>query len=149
MPKNEPLFAFEWTGKAVGVNHRYADKGSKRLNPAYAAFKESIRMKSSGGKGHREPPVTCDVVLDIWMSIDAARDSDSLLKPLFDGLEWDAYTRIGQLKNDNQIKGYYVVTEKKKRGTPDIVRVKALKVDGILVSGVYGSAEIIDEEKGK
>jgi hypothetical protein len=129
MPKNEPLFAFEWQGKAVGVNDRYADRSSKRLNPEYAAFKESIRMKCSGGKGHREPPVTCDVFLNIWMSIDAARDSDSLLKPLFDGLEWDAYTRIGQLRNDNQVRGYYVATDRKKRGTPDSIRVEAFKAE--------------------
>ena len=124
MPRSK-LFSFEWSGKAVGVNDRYADRRSKRLSPEYAAFKSLIRWASCDGMGHSKPPITAPVWLCITMYIDKARDSDSLLKPLFDGMEWDAFTKIGMLKNDNQIKPYFVMPHAKIRGSDDLITVSA------------------------
>jgi Holliday junction resolvase RusA-like endonuclease len=122
MPKSKPLFSFVWKGRAVGVNHRYADKGSKRLNPAYTNFKHEIRFACTGN-----PPTiyTGELWLRITMHIDPARDSDSLLKPLFDGMEEHNITKLGCIKNDNQIRGYSVSTYPHKRGEQDRIETKS------------------------
>lgn len=131
MPENEPLFSFTWEGKAVGANHQFADKRSKRLNPAYAAFKHeirtacSVRHESMGGLLPIIYPVP--LFLRINMYIDRMRDSDSLLKPLFDGLQFDPFSKLGVIKNDRQIRGYTVITFPHKRGAADRIELKAYK----------------------
>ncbi len=63
------------------------------------------------------------------MRIDAMRDSDSLLKPLFDGLEYDPKLRIGVIKNDRQIAGYSVIKSVHKKGYRDLISVTAFEWD--------------------
>ena len=132
--KNDPIFSFTWEGRAVGANHQFADKRSKRLNPGYANFKDliriacSIRQESMGGLLPLIYPKP--LFLYINMYIDAMRDSDSLLKPLFDGMEYDPRTKLGVIRNDRQIRGYIVMTFPHKRGEPDRIEVKAYDLDG-------------------
>lgn len=128
MQKIEPLFSFDWTGTAVGNNDRFEFRSSKKLNPTYASFKESIRFACCGSIARRSPPVCSRVFLYTRMHIDPARDTDGLLKALFDGMEWDAFTKIGTIKNDNLIRPYLVDPVDKAPGEPDRIIVKAFEL---------------------
>lgn len=135
MPKNDPLFSFKWEGRAVGANHQFADKRSKRLNPEYARFMHEIRANSTWLQeaimGGSVPLVFVgELWLRINMHIDKARDWESLLKPLCDGLEYWPTLRMGIIKNDRQIRGASIMTFPHKRGEPDRIEVKAYDLDG-------------------
>ena len=120
----EPLFSFVWEGKAVGVNNRYVGKTKKVLSPGYRKFKESIAWIAM--VQNRRSAKTYDLLyLRISMRISKMRDSDSLLKPLFDGIEASKV-----LLNDRQIRGYTVMTFDKKRGETDRIEVKAYLFEG-------------------
>ena len=134
MPKTDPLFSFKWEGKAVGANNQFADKRSKRLNPEYARFKHeireacSIRQESMGGL---LPLIfTEEIFIRINAHIDKARDWDSLIKPISDGLEYWPALKLGIIKNDRQIRGGSIMTYSKKRGEPDRIEVKVYDLDG-------------------
>ena len=107
--------AFHWTGKACGVNNRYVNR-SYNLTSEYRHFRDDVANTCwSQNAGMR---LEGDVILVIQLTIDPARDSDSLLKPIFDGIE-----RSGVLENDRQIRSYKVTVEAKRKGAPDEVRV--------------------------
>ena len=110
-------FNFIWKGKAVGVNDRYINRDMV-LNPEYLNFKESIAWTIRQRYG-RWASSKSRVKLTVHFSLDPARDSDSLLKPLFDGIELSAL-----IKNDNQIDEYHVTPiERHKRGELDTILV--------------------------
>lgn len=115
-------FSFSWTGKACGVNKRYVNR-SYSLTSQYRQFIASIilacRTQNPGVS------VTDDIELDILFLVSPSRDSDSLIKPLFDGIE-----RSGVIENDRQIKRYTVEVAPKKRGQDDEVRVDARAIKG-------------------
>ncbi len=123
---DKPLFSFDWEGKAVGVNNRYVSKTSKALTDGYRDFQEGIRYACCHGIPRLTPSTTVPVFLSIVMAIVPGRDSDSLIKPLFDGMEWNAFTKLGRLKNDNLIRGYYVGTTSR-TGMVDIIHVTAYR----------------------
>ena len=107
--------AFHWTGKACGVNNRYVNR-SYNLTSEYRHFRDDVANTCwTQNPGQR---LTGNVVLVLQLTIDPARDSDSLLKPIFDGIE-----RSGVLENDRQIRSYKVNVEAKRKGAPDEVRV--------------------------
>ena len=106
---------FTWTGKACGVNNRYVNR-SYNLTTEYRHFRDDVANTCwTQNPGQR---LTGNVVLVLQLTIDPARDSDSLLKPIFDGIE-----RSGVLENDRQIRSYKVTVEAKRKGAPDEVRV--------------------------
>ncbi len=121
MPKNEPVFSFMWEGIAVGVNRRYADMRSKRLNPEYAAFKANIAWACrTSNHGLVNNPIASKLFVRYAQFISASRDWDSLAKPLCDGIE-----DSGVIANDNKIRNVSVITIDKKRGQFDRITVKA------------------------
>ncbi len=121
-PEEAPpiLFEFHWIGKAYGKNKKYKD-GAFHLTPAYDNFladiAETCWATNPGVK------VKGFISLEVHMWIDPARDSDSLLPPLFDGIEQSAI-----INNDNQIRGYSVAVKDKEKGQPDEIMVMALPI---------------------
>jgi len=111
----EKHIAFHWTGKACGVNGRYINR-SYNLTPEYRQFRDGIAETCRAMNPGRK--IAGEVVLLLQLTIDQARDSDSLLKPIFDGIE-----KSGVLENDRQIKTYKVTTTAKKKGALDEVWV--------------------------
>ena len=109
-------FCFHWTGRACGINNKYLTR-SYVLTPEYRQFLDSVSLTCRAAN----PGVKLlgNISLSIQMTIDRARDSDSLIKPIFDGIE-----RSGVIDNDNQIKSYRVDVSAKKRGAADEIFVK-------------------------
>ena len=124
MAPNSIIFDFAWAGKAVGINRRYVDRYSRRANPGYVAFKAGIAEACGLSNPERmRVPYTKDVTLLIQIKIDKRRDADSLLKPLFDGIQ-----ASGVIENDVQIVQYNVHKYVKKRGAPDEINCTAFAV---------------------
>ncbi len=111
------LFDVDFEGKAVGVNGRYVSR-SFATSSAYKKFKDDIAVCTSGVLDFAG-----DVGLDIRLTISKARDADSILKPLFDGIELSKVIR-----NDNQIMRFCVEKVAKKRGEPDKILVKGYAI---------------------
>ena len=121
MPKNEPVFSFMWEGQAVGVNDRYKARTSKTLSPAYVSFKDYIAWQArADNPGLASNPITRKLFVRITQVISAARDADSLIKPLFDGIE-----QSNIITNDNKIRNFNVITLDKERGQFDRITVAA------------------------
>jgi Holliday junction resolvase RusA-like endonuclease len=113
-------FSFTWHGRACGVNKRYVNR-SYALSTEYRRFIAGIMLACR----IQNPCVkaTGDIELDIQLAVSPSRDSDSLIKPLFDGIE-----RSGVIANDRQIKRYSVTVCAKKRGEDDEVRVEGREI---------------------
>lgn len=113
----QKTIAFTWRGRACGVNNKYMTRGYV-LTKAYRDFRDGIALTCrAANPGQR---LEGDVSIALQLRIDPARDSDSLLKPIFDGIE-----QSGVIDNDNQITNYKVAVTKKKRGEDDEVRAFA------------------------
>jgi len=98
---NATSFAFDWQGVACGTNKRYVNR-TFNLTPEYEDFMASIAETcwAMNPGVHLEGRIS----LKIHLRIDPARDSDSLLKPIFDGIE-----KSGVIKDDRQFRGRYTV----------------------------------------
>lgn len=109
-------FSFTWTGRACGVNNRYCNR-SYNLTPQYRKFVADLaiacRLQNPGAYFDGELALTVEMV------IDGRRDSDSLLKPLFDAIQ-----KSGVIGDDRQIKSYAVSVREKARGAMDEILVK-------------------------
>ena len=108
--------SFTWTGRACGVNNRYCNR-SYNLTPQYRKFVADLAMACR----LQNPGIYLDgeLALTIEMIIDWRRDSDSLLKPLFDAIQ-----HSGVIGDDRQIKSYAVRVREKARGAMDEITVK-------------------------
>ena len=119
MRENRPLFHFTWSGKAVGVNARYVGRTKKRLSPGYKQFKRDIAVTLLAG---RFPHTDEKLHLRIDMYVGPQRDSDNLIKPLFDGIQLS-----NVIANDRQIRSYTVDCKHKAKGEMDTIIVHAYK----------------------
>ena len=121
MPKNKPVFSFMWEGVAVGVNDRYLYRTSKVLNPAYAGFMADIALRCLvDNPWPASNPIDKKLFIRWTQVISAGRDADSLIKPLFDGIE-----KSGVITNDNKLRNGSWITIDKKRGQFDRITVSA------------------------
>ena len=121
MPKNKPVFSFMWEGIAVGVNDHYQYRTSKVLNPAYDRFMDDISAVCRAAN-HKlvQHPISGKLFIRWTQVISAGRDADSLIKPLFDGIE-----KSGVITNDNKLRNGSWITIDKKRGQFDRITVAA------------------------
>ncbi len=108
-----PLFTTTYSGKAVGKNRKWVVK-KHVVSGEYRKFTEDIAMCTTGGAYD----FGGEVQLDIKLTISKGRDIDSLVEPLFDGIEMS-----GAILNDNQIMRFSVEKVVKKRGTDDLISV--------------------------
>ncbi len=121
MPKNEPLFSFVWEGDAAGNNQRYKSRSNKHLSEVYAGFMDDIAMCCrAANPGMAARPITRKLFVLLYQNIHPARDADSLVKPVFDGIEKSAV--IG---NDNKIRNFNVITTDKEPHSFDRIEIKA------------------------
>ena len=109
------VFDFGWVGKAVGVNNRYVNR-KFTLTAEYRQFVRNLSWCCYSANFGTS--IIDDVYLEITMRISRKRDSDSLLKPLFDAIQ-----ASGVIRNDRQIRGYRVEVEDKRRGELDWIEV--------------------------
>lgn len=109
-------FAFTWIGKAGGVNKRFANR-NYNLTSEYEQFRDGIAEACWA----MNPGQNFDgkIIPVIEMIIDPKRDSDSLLKPIFDGIQ-----RSSIINNDRQIKIYIVGAKTKVKSAVDEIKVK-------------------------
>jgi len=124
-----PLFTMNFKGFAVGVNHKFVNR-QFAISQRYRNFKEAIAVCTNGSLGFAG-----DVELHIEMWISKPRDSDNLLKPLFDGMEMS-----GVFLNDNQITYYTVRKHRKKRGEDDRIIVRGYPDEGETADTSAGAA---------
>ena len=121
MPKNKPVFSFMWEGIGVGNNDHYQYRSSKKLAPGYDKFMEDISMTCRmANRGLLEHPISGKLFIRWTQVISAGRDADSLIKPLFDGIE-----KSGVITNDNKLRNGSWITIDKKRGQFDRITVAA------------------------
>ena len=71
---------FTWRGRACGVNNKYLTR-SYVLTKAYRDFRDGIALACrAANPGQR---LEGEIGVSLVLTIDPARDSDSLLKPIF------------------------------------------------------------------
>ena len=92
--KGKADFSFNWIGKAVGVNKRYGNR-NYNLTAEYRQFRDGIAQACWAMNPGQK--LSGKIIPVVEMIIDPARDSDSLLKPIFDGIE-----RSSMIGNDRQ-----------------------------------------------
>ena len=112
------MFSCVWTGQAVGVNKRLIP-GKKRLvaNPGYRAYKADMTLLYK--LNNRHAIMTGDVKVFIGMTVNNARDIDSLIKPVLDALEGAMV-----IENDRQVVQLDVTKATKKAGEADRIYVE-------------------------
>ncbi len=112
--KLKKKYLLVYTGETAGTNQRHmVSKGKIILTKKYRDFKKALINTWYNPK---LKTVTKNIHLDILMLINKKRDSDSLLKPIFDALEG---AKI--IKNDNQIMSYYVEKRIRKSNQDTII----------------------------
>jgi hypothetical protein len=112
------LFAFDWSGKAVGKNDKFLGRSSKVLSPQYRGFVAEIAAACFAATKTRDCRENLYVEINMKSSL---RDAHNIEEPLFDGIE-----ASGVIKNDSQVKRHYLVSDPKKRGAPDEIHVIVL-----------------------
>ena len=116
--ESKTVFSFAWEGTAVGINDKPNRGNAKVNNPAYNLFIDDIAFTCRAAT--RARGIERRLFIEIRQLIDRARDADSLVKPIFDGIE-----RSAVIADDNQLRDFSVSTFDKERGRLDQIQVIA------------------------
>ena len=112
------MFSCAWAGRAVGVNKRLVPgKGRWVLDAGYRAFKTDLTLLY--GLNNQHHIMVGDVKVFIGLTVNKARDIDSLVKPVLDALEGAMV-----FENDRQVVRLEVEKSQKKLGEADRIYVE-------------------------
>ena len=118
------MICVEWSGKAWGTNRRLekGKYGNIYLNRKYQGFEKGLTYLLMAYNTDKRA-LAGEVRVHLDFTISAARDIDSLIKPVLDCLQ---KARI--VKNDKQITRLFVSKNAKKRREEDRIRVMVEEV---------------------
>ena len=117
------MITAKWTGRATGSNRRLETNryGHIYSSKAYKGFKKGLAWAIASARHH--VIYLGHVRVDIDYLIAAARDIDSLTKPVLDAIQLS-----GLIRNDNMVVKLYQRKRAKARGADDEIEVTIMEV---------------------